>query len=47
MLRWISSLSEKPVHHRPRILEAGLNLPDVSKAHLVVAFPCISGHVSS
>ena len=34
----VDQLSEKPVHHRPRILEAGLNLSDVSKAHLVVAF---------
>ena len=30
--------SEKPVHHRPRILEAGLNLTDVRKVHLAVAF---------
>jgi hypothetical protein len=30
--------SEKPVHHRLRILEAGLSLTDVRKAHLAVAF---------
>ena len=29
------------------ILEAGLNLTDVRKVHLVFAFPYISGHVSS
>src|SRR5436853_158869 len=36
--RWGNSLSEKPVHHRPRILEANLNLTDVRKVHLAVAF---------
>src|SRR5690348_15841348 len=30
-MRWISSLSEKPVHHRPRILAARLHLTDVTK----------------
>ena len=30
-----------------RILEPGLNPPDVSKAHLRLAFPYISGHGSS
>ncbi len=44
---WNSSFSEKPVHHRPRILEAGLTLTDVREVHLVVAFLYISGHVSS
>src|SRR5260370_16628898 len=34
----MSSLNEKPVHHYPRILEAGLNLTEVRKVHLVVAF---------
>src|SRR5260370_27750787 len=34
----MSSLNEKPVHHCPRILEAGLNLTEVRKVHLVVAF---------
>jgi hypothetical protein len=40
----ISSLSEKAVHHGLRILEAGLNLTDVTKVHLAVAFalPAIS-----
>ena len=32
-----SSLSEKPVRHRPRILEAGINLTGVRKIHFVVA----------
>src|ERR1035437_7240563 len=32
------AVSEKPVHHRPRILEAGLNLTDVRKVHSAVAF---------
>src|SRR6516164_3047989 len=31
-------LAEKPVHHRPRILEARLNPTDVGKAHLKVVF---------
>jgi hypothetical protein len=40
-------LSEKPVHHCPRILEAGLNPTDVGKAHLRLPLPYISGPVSS
>ena len=40
-------LGEKPVHHRPRILAANLNLTDVRKVHLAVAFPYLSGLVSS
>src|SRR5437899_7612017 len=37
MLRWISSLSEKPVHHHPRILAARHNRTDASKVHTDVA----------
>ena len=37
MMRRISSLSEKPVRHRLRILEAGLNPTGVRKAHSDVA----------
>ena len=37
MLRWISSLSEKPVHHHPRILAARPNRTDASKVHTDVA----------
>jgi len=35
-MRWISSLSEKPVHHRPRILVAPTNLTDAKGVHLVL-----------
>jgi hypothetical protein len=42
MLRWISSLSEIPVHHHPRILVARPNLTAASKVHTDVAFSCIS-----
>jgi hypothetical protein len=41
MLRWISSLSEIPVHHHPRILVARPNPTDASKVHTDVAFSCI------
>jgi hypothetical protein len=34
-MRWISSLSEKPVPHRPRILVALTNLPDAQWVHLL------------
>jgi hypothetical protein len=34
-MRWISSLSEKPVHHRLRILAAPINLTDARWVHLV------------
>ena len=34
-MRWISSLSEKPVPHRPRILVAPTNLTDAPWVHLV------------
>src|SRR5271169_5984624 len=37
MLRWISSLSEIPVHHHPRILAARPNRTDASKVHTDVA----------
>jgi hypothetical protein len=30
-MRWISSLSEKPLHHRPRILAARINLTGVTR----------------
>jgi len=36
-MRWISSLSEKPVHHRPRILVARINLTAVARVHSVIA----------
>jgi hypothetical protein len=37
MLRWISSLSEIPVHHHPRILAARPNRTDASRVHTDVA----------
>jgi hypothetical protein len=36
-MRWISSLSEKPVHHRLRILVARINLTGAPRVHSVVA----------
>jgi hypothetical protein len=36
-MRWISSLSEKPVPHRSRILEAWINLTGVTRDHSGVA----------
>jgi hypothetical protein len=33
-MRWINSLSEKPVHHRLRILEARINLTGVTRGPL-------------
>ncbi len=34
-MRWISSLSEKPVHHRLRILVTRISLTDAPGVHLV------------
>src|SRR6516165_10409114 len=36
-MRWISSFSEKPVHHRPRILATQITLTDAKWAHLSLA----------
>ena len=36
-MRWISSRSEKPVHHRLRILVARINLTGAQRVHSVVA----------
>ena len=42
-MRWISSLSEKPVHHRLRILAAPINLTDAQWVHLVfLPIVCVS-----
>jgi hypothetical protein len=46
-MRWISSLSEKPVHHRPRILVAPTNLTDAQWVHLVLPIVRVSVRVSS
>ena len=35
-MRWISSLSENPVPHRPGILVAPTNLTDAKGVHLVL-----------
>jgi hypothetical protein len=41
-MRWISSLSEKPVHHRSRILVVRINLTGGRRAHSMVALHRVS-----